>query len=339
MKKIQQLTDRKKHILQLVITEYIRTGKPVGSKFICEEYDLGCSPATIRNELAVLEEEEYLTHPHTSAGRIPTNDGYRYYIDFLMEIQKLTRQEEENIKNEFDMKIRELDRIMQQTSKMLATVSEYAGFVIAPNIVESRISYIELVNLGGSKILLLIVTQENLVKHRVINCKYDIENLRIREIAELLNEKFRGAKISELKDNIIDILIEEQKEKELYVRFFREIIENLDNIFDNKSYYLDESPKLMENIDFEDSPYKILKQQGIIDNLVAKNFEGVQVYVGDAELNSAFKNCSLITSSYKVGNQTVGVLGIIGPKRMNYDKMVSLVEYISKLVNKQMEEK
>jgi heat-inducible transcriptional repressor len=228
---------------------------------------------------------------------------------------------------------------MQQTSKMLATVSEYAGFVIAPNIIESRINYIELVNLGGNKILVLIVTEENLVKHRVINCKYDIQCLKIKEIAELLNDKFRGKRISELKDNIIDLIIQEQKEKDLYVRFFSEIIENLENIFENKSYYLDESPKLMDNLDFESSPYKILKQQEVITNLLTQNLKGVQVYIGDTGINSSFKNCSVITSSYKVGEKTVGVLGIIGPKRMNYDKMVSLVEYISKLVNKMIEEK
>ena len=339
MKKNQELKNREKQILQLVISEYIRTGKPVGSKFICESYDLGCSAATIRNELAVLEEEEYLTHPHTSAGRIPTNAGYRYYIDFLMEIQKLTRQEQDRIKIEFDNKIEELDRIMQQTSKMLATVSEYAGFVIAPNIVGSRINYIELVGLGGKKILLLIVTEENLVKHRVINCKYDIENLKIKEIAELLNYKFKGKKISELKDNIVEVIIEQQKERELYENFFSEIIENLDNIFSNKAYYLEESPKLMENIDFNASPYKILKQQQIIDNLVAKTVEGVKVYIGDSELNGSLENLSLITSTFKIGGQTVGILGIIGPKRMNYDKMISLVEYISKLMNKQIEQK
>ena len=339
---MKEIGDRKKHILQLVINEYIRTGKPVSSQFICEEFNLGCSPATIRNELATLEKEGFLTHPHTSAGRVPTDDGYRYYVDVLMDIQKLTREEENRIKTEFKHKSQELDRIMQQTSKMLAAVSEFAGFMIAPNMIESRVEYIELAKLGTNRLLVLIVTEDGLVKHHIMPSKHDIDSLKIRDLSNVLNNRFRGKKISEIREHIIDAIIEEEKEKELMLSIAKELADNIFNIVDNRLYYLEECPQF-GNINYEDfdsgAACDIFKQDDMLENLVSSEKKGVNIYVGARELSNSYKDCSLITSSFHIGGDKIGVLGIIGPKRMKYDKMVSLVEYVSNMVDKAMNEK
>ncbi|MDR0676314.1 MAG: heat-inducible transcriptional repressor HrcA [Elusimicrobiota bacterium] len=347
------LTDRKKYILQLIINEYIKTGRPVSSNLICSEYNLNYSSATIRNEIAKLEKEGYLMQPHISAGRIPTNLGYRYYVDFLTNIQKITKKEEKQIKKEFDSKINELDKIMQQTSKMLAMISEFAGFSIASNINESKIDYIQLSRIGDntSRILFLVVTEDNLVKHKIIDLDYEIDYVKIIELTEIFNDKFKGKNLSEFTKSAIDIVLEEQKKAEKIIMFVKDLVKNLSNVIENNLYYLEESHNFLNNIDFDDEVYQNLKKQEIIKTILDNNFleklsekndnllkkdktYDVKIYIGEMELNNLLKDCSLVTNTYKIGEKNIGVLGIIGPKRMNYDKMIGIVEFVSKLVNK-----
>jgi heat-inducible transcriptional repressor len=340
------LTDRQKYLLQLIINEYIKTGKPVSSKFICSEYDIKYSSATIRNEIALLEKDGYLSQPHISAGRIPTNDGYRYYVDFLTNIQKVTKKEEDRIKNEFNSRINELDKIMQQTSKMLAMVSEFAGFSISSNMNESKIAYIQLSNIGDSenKILFLVVTEDNIVKHRIIETEYKLDLSKIRYLTEIFNDKFKGKRLSDFTKTAINIVLEEQKKNEDMIVFVQDLIENLQNIVEKKLYYLDESPNFMNNIDFDDEVYQNLKNKEllseILDDAISTSVENdnsgnnIKIYIGNLESNNLLKNCSIITNTYKIGDKPVGVFGIIGPKRMNYDKMIGLVEFIADMLNK-----
>ncbi len=339
---MNKLNDRKKQILDLVIKEYIRSGKPVSSQYICDNYGLDYSPATIRNDLASLERDGYLTHPHTSAGRVPTDDGYRYYIDFLMEIQKLTKDEEKRVNSEFNSRIKELDKIMAQTSKMLAAISECAGFVIAQNIKESKINYLELAKLAPYRFLLLIVTEDSLVKHKVIQSKFDIETGKIYNLNVILNNKFKGKSVSSLKENVLEIIIEEQKEQELFSLFLNNIVDDLTDIFETEICYLEENFSLRKKIDVRDSFENIFQDDKFVKNLfsdLSKITDGVKIYIPETEESGSVRNYSLIASTYKIGDDAVGALGIIGPKRMNYNKMASFVDYITKVLNKILKEK
>ncbi|MCP4481664.1 MAG: heat-inducible transcription repressor HrcA [bacterium] len=329
-----KLTERKSHILHLVIKEYIKNGNPVSSKLLCEKYKPGYSSATIRNDLATLEKKGYLTHPYTSAGRIPTDEGYRYYIKDLMEIQRLTHEEERRIKNEFNNQMIELDKVMHQTSKMLAMVSECSGFTMAPNLTESLVEYIELTKIGTNKLLVLMVTEEGLVKHRIIQCSEDLTQIKIKQISKIINKRLHGKKISEVKKNILNILETEKYEQELIFNIAQDLTNELFNLVDENNFFFEESPNFLGNVDIDEETYELVKQKEVMHNIlenVKNTKQGVKILIGN---DSPLKNCSLITSAYKLGENSVGVLGIIGPKRMKYSKMVSLVDYISKMFDK-----
>jgi len=161
------LQERKARVLYAVIHEYIKTGKPVGSNVLDKQYNFNLSPATLRNLMAELEKEGYLTHPHTSAGRIPTDEGYKAYVNSLVELQRLAVEEEERIKKEYEKKTKEIDSLLSQTSKILSGLSNYTGFVMAPNSKINLIRNIELVQLSSEQILVVLLTRSGIVKNKV----------------------------------------------------------------------------------------------------------------------------------------------------------------------------
>ncbi len=339
------LSDRQKYLLQLIVGEYIKTGKPISSHYLCNEYDINFSSATVRNEISILEKSGYLMQPHISSGRIPTNEGYRYYVNFLMNIQKVTIKEEKRLKKEFNTKINELDKIMQETSKMIAHITDFAGFSVSVDDFESKISHIQLSLLGRNKdkILFVVVTEDNIVKHKIIELEESLENESdIIELTNIFNEKFVGKKFFDFTDKVIDIVLEEKKKLDTMMKFTKIIMEQLENFDNKKLYYIEESPNFLTNIGLSGNIYEDLKKQHFLSEILNKITysktsdeikKDINIYIGDMKDN-LFKNCSIITSTYKMGKRPIGIFGIIGPKRMNYEKMIGLIEFISNILKK-----
>ena len=357
---------RKRKVLHYVIQEYVRTGKPVGSQVISSSSRLGLSSATIRNILMELEKDEMITHPHTSAGRIPTDKGYRFYVDSIVELQRLAIQEQSRIQHEYQSRMREVEGLMSQTSKMLSSLSHYTGFVMTPKLDKNIFSNIELVPHSSNRILVAMITTSGLSKNFVINTKIEIPRERLRSISRIINENFQGCTLQEVKTGLIDRLYSIQDEYKEIILLAKEIGEEIEKLSFN-DLYLDGASNILALPDFSRADdlhdlFKLIEEKQIFTHLIEQEIvqmdhkgnkknkkdyvvinhsatdHKVHVKIGSENINSALQNLSVITSTYQLSDKTVGVLGILGPKRMEYHKMIALVDYVSQMVNRMLKE-
>ncbi|MCL2144293.1 MAG: heat-inducible transcriptional repressor HrcA [Endomicrobia bacterium] len=333
---LEVVKERKSKILSAVIHHYIKTGKPVGSNVLIDEYGIELSPATVRNLMAELEEEEFLTHPHTSAGRIPTDKGYRAYVDSLINLQKFAVEEEERIKREYEQKHKEIETLLSETSRILSGLSQYTGFVLAPKVQYNEINNIELVQIAPGQLLVVLLTHTGMVKHRSVEAS--LPQWQLSRLRNFLNEKLRGVPLAEANSRIANEIREfRQNEAEMC-----KIAEEIGNIFFGiqDDIYIDGTSNAITIPDFNDfEPVKSLirlnEDKEKLIQIINNDFDrgGISVKIGSENAMEELKDLSIITTSYSDGNRTVGVLGIIGPKRMPYDKMMSLVSAVSKMLN------
>ncbi|MCK9582113.1 MAG: heat-inducible transcriptional repressor HrcA [Endomicrobiales bacterium] len=333
------LEDRKRKVLQAVIHQYIKTAKPVGSKVLIEEHGFDLSPATIRNIMADLENAGYLSHPHTSAGRIPTDKGYRLYVDSLFELQKLVISEKERITKGYHGKVKELQDVLMQTSHVLSGLSKYYGFVLAPKNEVNCLKHIELIPISDSQLLAIMVTDTGIVKHHIVNSIVNRE--KIAYVNKLLNKKMCGMSMAEAKKNIAYKIAEaEQEHKEVLM-----LAKNIGkDIFDlDEELYIDGALNILSLPEFRDyEPMRCLLKIGdekkILSQAVGKDFlkDGVNVLIGAETECKELANFSVISAVYKDGEKPLGVLGIVGPKRMEYAKMMSIVGTVTEIVNKML---
>src|SRR3989339_1141189 len=337
--KVQE--DRKRKILQAVIHHYIKTARPVGSSILTEEYDFGLSPAAIRSFMSELEEDGFLTHPHTSAGRVPTDKGYRYYVDSLMELQRMAIEEEDRIRKEYRGRMNELNEVLVKTSKVLSAMSQYTGFVMAPKLERNLIKHVELVYLNEKTLLALLVTHTGLVKHHIIESH--IKKDRLPRLNDILNDKLQGMTLSEAKRKFIEKLEEALEEEREIISFAKDLGGHLFDIDDE--IYMDGASNVLTLPEFQDyEPMRCLmrisEDRDILSRFLEKdmNNEKVRVLIGSETSCSELQSLSVVSAVYKEGKRPVGVLGIIGPKRMEYPKMMSLVESVTKVVNKLLED-
>jgi heat-inducible transcriptional repressor len=334
---LEVLKERKTKILSAVIHHYIKTGKPVGSTVLIDEYNVSLSPAAVRNVMAELEEEGFLTHPHTSAGRIPTDKGYRSYVDNLLKLQSFAIGEQERIRKEYEQKHREIESLLSETSRILSGLSQYAGFVMAPQTQYDEIRNIELVQISNSELLIVLLTQSGVIKHKKIEAF--LSQLEITKLRNFLNDKLRGVSIAQANKRIVSEVKEFKQQEEEILKAAEKISDVFYNIQDD--IYIDGTSNVVSIPDFNDfEPVKSLikfneNKEKLIE-VISKDFtgNGINVKIGSENTIAELKDLSVITTVYKNGDRAVGVLGIIGPKRMEYKKMMSLVSRVSEMLNK-----
>ncbi len=329
------LQERKARVLYAVIHEYIKTGKPVGSSVLEQKYKFNLSPATLRNLMAELEKDGYLTHPHTSAGRIPTDAGYKAYVNSLVELQRLAVEEEERIKQEYEKKTKEIESLLSQTSKILSGLSNYTGFITAPKTKVNEIRNIELMQVSKSQIMVILLTKTGIVKHKMINLSVDSEELY--ELKKFLNNKLRGLTVEEASKRLIVEVEKYQDKQNDMLQLAEQICSVIDSI--QEDIYVDGTSNVLSVPDFTDfesarSLMKLNEDKDRLIEIIGKDLDEatVNVKIGGQDLTE-LKNLSVVKTSYSYGDKIVGVLGIIGPKRMDYDKMMALVNSVSNIVN------
>jgi heat-inducible transcriptional repressor len=336
------LEERKKKILQAVIHHYIKSAKPVASSILSEGYNFSLSPATIRNLMSELEDEGYLAHPHTSAGRIPTDKGYREYVNSLIELQRLAIQEEARVKQEYNSKIKEIEDLLVQTSHVLSGLSNYSGFVLTPKSDKNKLQNIELINIADKNVLVIMVTESGMVKHKVLDVAIPRERLAV--LSAELNERLKGLSLAEAKQKIYGEIEDiERREKDMF-SFMKKMSREMFNF--DEEVYMNGAENVMTLPEFHDyEPMRcLLKLTGdkdIIKNLFEKDLKqgpGVRVLIGSETSCAELKNLSIVSSVYRNNDNSMGVLGIIGPKRMEYQKMMALVNAVSKMLNKLISE-
>lgn len=327
--------ERKLKILQAIIKDYITTAQPVGSRTIAKKYKLGISSATIRNEMSDLEEMGLLEQPHTSAGRVPSERGYRLYVDRLMKIKKLSPQEEEVIRREFSRDFDEIEGLVRKTSKILSQLTRYTSLVMSPQLDDCRLTHIHFVPLDSNSLIAVIVTDTGVVKNTTIRTTETLTPDYLESLTRAVNEKFKGVTIEELNksiasedlmklshqfrllDTLIPLLVDSLEEKrcdEIYA-------DGVSNIFNFPEY--SDINKAKNFLAFVEEKEQVMQ---IINKCKSG---GIQISIGSELDNENIKDCSLVTTTYMIGGKVVGRIGIIGPKRMEYSRVVGVLQFLT----------
>ncbi len=331
-----ELDERKIKILHAIIRNYLETGEPVGSRTISKYTDLNLSSATIRNEMADLEEMGYILQPHTSAGRIPSDKGYRLYVDTMMEEKDREIEELKELMLEREEKV---DRMLKSVAKVLATNTNYATMISAPAIHGNKIKFIQLSRLDDNQILAVVVIEGNVIKNNVISVKEKISDENLLKLNLLLNTHLCGKVLeeinlamitamkqqagshSEVVGDVIDAIadsIKSDEDLQIYTS-------GANNIF--KYPELADSKKASDLINTFEEKQQLTEL--VNDALSGETETGIQVYIGDETPVQTMKDCSVVTATYELGEGMRGTIGIIGPKRMDYDKVVGTLKNIT----------
>jgi heat-inducible transcriptional repressor len=332
---IQKDATRKDKILGLIIDTYINTAEPIASRAISKKLRMSLSSATVRNVMSDLEEQGFITHPHTSAGRIPTEKGYRHYIDKLMRASLLTDEERHSVDKEFKVRINELNALLDKTSSVLSSITSQAGIVLLPFLQKSPFKHIELIKLGPNEILAVLLTSSGVTKDFVVTLSEDIPASEVSRISNFINKYMGKNSLSDIRKEITQRLIAERDSFFYVLEKAKAIIDIMLDVVRENRIYLDGRFHITEQPEFEN----IEKIKNILKKLEDKDFlfsllkrvsdkEGPNVYIG-SELGDNFSDCSLVMSNYCIGEASCGMLGIIGPTRMEYARLISIVDYVS----------
>ncbi|OIO37328.1 MAG: heat-inducible transcription repressor HrcA [Candidatus Omnitrophica bacterium CG1_02_49_10] len=326
---------RRKNILSAIINLYLETGQPVSSRGICRRFRFGLSPATIRNVMADLEDTGYLTHTHISAGRVPTDIGYRYYVDYIMHPQRMSDEEERAIEEEYLMDTSEIEEVFRKTSRVLSAVTDCAGLILIPGFERWVLGRVEIISVSPRRAMLILVTDSGIVKSSFFNLDADSSERELGMIASFLNSELKGMSISEIKDFIERKMLAERSSLHFIFKKALDIMESAVP-HDEGHVYLDGIPNILDKMDLGEVEQmrRILK---IIDDKSkfikimnrAIEWEGVKVHIGAENEDEEINIFSLISSSYRVKGRPAGSIAVLGPKRLNYAKAVYMVKYMS----------
>ncbi|MEA3369406.1 MAG: heat-inducible transcriptional repressor HrcA [Candidatus Ratteibacteria bacterium] len=326
------LTARRKNILNAVVESYIGSARPVGSRALVQRCQYNLSPATIRNEMAELESRGYITQPHTSAGRIPTDKGYRFYVDHLLKIEKIDKFFLSRLNREYRSRRRTLEEIIRETSKALASVTHHTAVVLAPQFVKGSPSRVELVATGGKRFLMLLVSNFGLVEDKFIQVEEQISGKELRKLNELLNNQDREA----LKESLLGL---KKESKEGFSRLYRKaqrVLREIHNEKDRKKVYMDGTSFFLDEPEFKDGEkigvlLRSLEQEETFERIFKSTAgDEIKVLIGRECGCKEMKECSVVFASYRLGEKPIGKVGVIGPKRMDYRQAVTLVSSTAK---------
>lgn len=325
------LGERKTKILNAIIKNYLETGEPVGSRTISKYTDLNLSSATIRNEMSDLEELGYILQPHTSAGRIPSDKGYRFYVDHLME---------EKDREVADMKAfviehtEKMDQVLQQVAKLLAVNTNYATMITSPQTHHSKVKFLQLSNVDEHNILVVVVLEGNLVKNKIIPVEEPIDNEQMLKLNMLLNTNLTGFSMEEINLGTIALLKEKAGIHSKLIGSVLDAVAEAINEGEDLEIYTSGATNILKYPELSDSGnaselLNAFEEKDQLVSLVTENLAedeeqtGIQVYIGNEAPIQTMKDCSVVTATYELGEGVKGTIGIIGPKRMDYENVMS----------------
>lgn len=342
---LRQLSERSREILRYIIDAYVETGEPVGSRTISRRLGTLLSPATIRNVMADLEELGLLFSPHTSAGRLPTDLGLRLFVDGLLEVGNLSEEERRHIEGKCAAGGRNLPEILEEATQMLSGLSRCAGLVLAPK-TDSPLKHIEFVNLGPGRALVVIVTEEGLVENRVIDVPVGLPPARLVEASNYLTARLLGRRLSEAHQDIVEELARHQAElDELTSKVVAAGLATWTSDQSGGALILRGQANLLEDVnalsDLERirGLFSLLESKQAVLKLMeaADHAEGVQIYIGAENALFGMTGCSMVIAPYRNSRQKlVGAVGVIGPTRIDYARIIPMVDYTAKMIGRIM---
>lgn len=338
------LNDRKIKILNAIINDYIATAEPVGSRTIAKKYDMGISSATIRNEMSDLEEMGFIVQPHASAGRIPSDMGYRLYVDRLMKHKELAENDQEFLKSIVSTNISRIDFLMEETAKALSLLTRYTTIISEPVVKRTNLKQIRFMPLDNDSIMLIIATEENYIKNHIIKIKdipeFQADDDILYDISKSINNILKGLSLDEINNETI-------RELKLCLGEGSGIIEPLIKAVtstmvsaESVQVHLSGTKNILAFPEFSDmqkakSLFQTLEEKDVLVTLLGENLgSDLQILIGNENSIQEMKDCSIITTSYKLGGNTRGNIGILGPTRMDYSQVVSVLNGMVKNIEK-----
>ncbi|MDD4565899.1 MAG: heat-inducible transcriptional repressor HrcA [Eubacteriales bacterium] len=329
------LSERKLRILHAIVGDFIRFAEPIGSRTLSRKYDMGISPATIRNEMADLEEIGFLTHPHTSAGRVPSDKAYRLYVDDLMQKYEIPEEEKQIIAEKLKKNVSELERTIKHAASLLSEFTNLTSFAITPNQESNKLQHIKFLPVDEYTVVLMIVTESGRVTNTAVKLKSTCTEENLALLSKVMTYNYKGKTLSDILT--LDIIKEFESDVEVMGRLMENIRPNFINTLENMldvELYLDGLTNIFSIPEYNDIEKAkdfldmINKREHLTDVLINRE-DGVIITIGNENKEDIMHDYSLITATYHVQGRLMGKLGVIGPTRMKYDEVTSIIEYIT----------
>ncbi|MCD1258487.1 heat-inducible transcriptional repressor HrcA [Paenibacillus athensensis] len=329
------LSERQRMILSAIIDDYVRSAEPIGSRSISKRGDVAFSPATIRNEMSDLEEMGFLEQPHTSAGRIPSHKGYRYYVDHLLQQGALGPHDLDAVKLMFAERIQEMEDVIQHVASMLSGLTNYTSIVLGPEVFSTTLKHLQIVPLTDTTAVAIIVTNTGHVDNKTVTIPEGMPMAEIEKVVNLLNARLKNVPLLQFKSKLYN---EIAKELSSYISGYEELIGVVESVLENDEkdrVFLSGMTNMLIQPEFKDvdkvkNILDLLDQTPMLLKLVAPGSAGIEVKIGSENSIEAINNCSLITASYSLGDQPIGTIGILGPTRMEYGRVIGLLNHLSR---------
>lgn len=338
-----KMDERKKKILLAIIQDYISTAEPVGSRTISRKYQLGVSPATIRNEMSDLEDLGLIEQPHTSAGRIPSDLGYRYYVDYLMQPEQLSTEQLRTIELSYQNKSQEIGKVINRTGQLLSKLTNYTSIVMSPQVEQSKIKHIQLVSMAPNKAMVIVVMSTGAVYPHQIDIAESITQQDLDQVSNVLNANLSGLNAERIKLTLLNEIYMELSRYRDFVDITMELLQGGVNPSDEGKIYLGGVYNILNQPEFHNieklkTLLSLLEQEKQLQQiLMYEQEDGITVRIGVENSQQEIKDCTMITATYQVGNYMKGTIGVLGPTRMEYSKVITIVDHLSKILNYSLE--
>lgn len=330
------MDERKKKILRAIVQDYISTAEPIGSRTISRKFDLGISPATIRNEMADLEELGLLEQPHTSAGRVPSDAGYRYFVDCLMEPLRITEEERGIIERETAKRISEIQEVITHTSKLLSQLTNLTSIVLGPQKGKGAFNQMHFLPYQPGQAIMVVVKENGAVENHIVEIGESITVEELQHIASVFNQKMRGQTLTQVKKGLLhEIYSELTKQRSMIDNALAMLETILGDEEEKERIYLGGTLNMLNQPEFRDldkvkSLFKVFEEDDRLKKLIHPGQEGLSVTIGGENTLKEFQDCSVISATYRVNGETIGAVGVLGPTRMDYAKAMAIVDFMTR---------
>lgn len=330
------LTERQLLILKAIVDDYIRSAEPVGSRSVSKREDISYSPATIRNEMADLEELGYLEKPHSSAGRIPSQKGYRYYVDNLLSPEEIEEKSDIiDIKSLFVQKIHQVEQVIEQSAQILSNLTSYTSIVLGPEVFETALQHLQIIPLTQDSAVAIIVTDTGHVEKQAITIPEGMKLADIEMMVNILNDRLRGVSMLELRSKIFSEVGDVLK---MHIANYKDMMKMFDQSFKqekNDKVFFGGKTNIFSQPEFRDVEkvrqlLEMFEEKKLIHQIFRSENTGITVKIGQENNLEAIDHCSVITATYTVDGKHLGTIGILGPTRMEYRRVISVLDYLSK---------
>lgn len=330
------LDKRKQRILQAIINDYISTAEPIGSRTIARKYDLGVSPATIRNEMADLELLGYIEQLHTSSGRIPSAKGYRLYVDDLLAPREITDQEINLIRSWYDARVKRVEEVFQETAKIISRMTRNISLVLAPQLSQATFRYLQFLPLDGRRVIVVVMTDAGFVENKVMEMPDGISIEDFQRIAMAINGHLAGLALEAIKPSLLRrIRADVLSDKNLFDAAM-EVVEQVLTVDKKERVYLGGTTQLLEQPEFRDVDkvkelLLMLEEEPFLCELMHahENGAGVEVTIGEENKFDTMQDCSMVSATYRLEGQVIGTIAVLGPTRMEYGKIITLLKFMN----------